>query len=73
MPRLLVQARTSDSPLRTERTLSYVEAIREATEQDMRHDFVRESDFARMVAGGEVVDAPTLAAYLLVRLSREAT
>jgi 8-oxo-dGTP pyrophosphatase MutT (NUDIX family) len=41
---------------------------REATEQDMRHRRVAREEFVRMVRDGDVVDAPSLAAYGLLVL-----
>lgn len=40
---------------------------REATEQDMVHEFVTDDEFVRMVERGAIVDSATLAAYTLVR------
>ena len=49
------------------------EPDREAEEQDMRQDWVRRSDFEKMIDNGEITDDSTLAAYglLLIRERRE--
>jgi hypothetical protein len=41
---------------------------RELTEADMVHAFVTEDEFRRMIADGEIFDAPTIAAYGLLRM-----
>lgn len=41
---------------------------REATEQDMRTAWFTTAEFEEMVRGGGIVDAQTLAAYLLLKL-----
>lgn len=41
---------------------------REPTEQDMRHRRVSDAQFRAMVAAGDVVDAPSIAAYGLLLL-----
>jgi 8-oxo-dGTP pyrophosphatase MutT (NUDIX family) len=43
---------------------------REATEQDMVHRAVSETEFRRMIQIGEVVDSGTLAAYSLLSMDR---
>ncbi len=43
-------------------------AMREHTEQDMRTRWFTTAEFERMVRDGELVDAQSLAAYLLLRL-----
>jgi 8-oxo-dGDP phosphatase len=43
---------------------------REATEQDMRTAWFTVAEFEAMVRDGRIVDAQTLAAYLLLRLRR---
>ena len=40
-----------------------------AEEQDMRVDRIRVADFEQLVRGGEIKDAPTVAAYGLLRLN----
>ena len=44
---------------------------REATEADMRQAFVPEADLRAMIRDGRFTDAPSLAAYSLLLLSRE--
>lgn len=46
------------------------EPDREHTEQDMEHRFVPDAELAKLITGGEVVDAATLAALQLYTLSR---
>ncbi len=41
---------------------------REVTEADMVQEFVAEDEFRRMIADGRIFDAPTIAAYALLRL-----
>ena len=43
---------------------------REATEADMRHEFVAEAELRAMVRDGRFTDAPSLAAYSLLLLDR---
>ena len=43
---------------------------REATEADMRHDFVPEAELQAMVLDGRFTDGPSLAAYSLLLLDR---
>jgi 8-oxo-dGTP pyrophosphatase MutT (NUDIX family) len=43
---------------------------REATEADMRHDFVPEPELQAMIRSGRFTDAPSLAAYSLLLLDR---
>jgi len=43
---------------------------REASEADMRSAFVAEEEFRAMVRAGHLTDAPSLAAYSLLLLSR---
>lgn len=43
---------------------------RELTEADMVHAFVTEDEFRRMIVDGEIFDAPTIAAYGLLRMVR---
>ena len=43
---------------------------REATEADMRHEFVTEAELRAMVRDGRFTDAPSLAAYSLLLLDR---
>ena len=43
---------------------------REATEADMRHEFVAEAELRAMVRDGRFTDGPSLAAYSLLLLSR---
>jgi 8-oxo-dGTP pyrophosphatase MutT (NUDIX family) len=45
------------------------EPVREASERDMVHRFVADDEFARMFERAEIVDAATIAAYALLRLS----
>ena len=45
---------------------------REITEADMTQAFVTEVEFRRMVADGRIFDAPTIAAYTVLRLSAQA-
>ncbi|WP_232664201.1 NUDIX domain-containing protein [Pseudonocardia sp. TRM90224] len=45
-------------------------ALREHTEQDMRTRWFSVADFERMARDGELVDAQSLAAYLLLQLHR---
>lgn len=42
---------------------------REITEADMEQAFVTEAEFRRMIADGRIFDAPTIAAYALLRLT----
>ena len=49
------------------------EPQREATEQDMRHQWFPRPDVERMIRDGEITDAPTVAAYLLLALRRAAS
>ena len=42
--------------------------LTELTEADMVHAFVTEDEFRRMIADGEIFDAPTIAAYGLLRM-----
>lgn len=46
---------------------------REPTESDMRHRHVTDAEFRLMIERGDVVDAPTVAAYGLLLLRREAS
>jgi ADP-ribose pyrophosphatase YjhB (NUDIX family) len=43
---------------------------REATEADMRHEFVPETQLAAMIRDGRFTDGPSLAAYSLLLLDR---
>lgn len=51
--------------------LEHGPTAREPSEHDMRHKFVTEAQFQRMIDRGEVVDAATLAAYGLLLLRQQ--
>ena len=44
---------------------------REATEADMRHAFVAETELQAMIRDGRFTDGPSLAAYSLLLLDRD--
>ena len=46
------------------------EAVREHTEQDMRASWFTTAELETMIREGTIVDAQTLAAYLLLKLRR---
>ncbi|MCE0763978.1 NUDIX hydrolase [Pseudonocardia kujensis] len=49
------------------------EAQREHTEQDMRQAWFSTTEFERMIAGGEITDAQSVAAYMLLVLHDRST
>lgn len=50
--------------------LSAGPTAREATEADMRHEFVTETELRAMIRDGRFTDGPSLAAYSLLLLAR---
>lgn len=50
--------------------LTHGQPRREATEADMREQWVSEADLAEMIREGRLTDSPSLAAYALLQLSR---